>query len=404
MFRCACVHVALMLVLAIPSDGGAVTEPEFSCASEPADTEVNYGQRLVCAIGSPGDSDIFRFDGVAADRVFVQVIRTGGDAPCVSLRRPDGTELAGACQGFFGEQPALEVVLEQSGKHAIIVTQGGGTGTMDYKMLLERLTPLAESAVPLCSGCQAEDEISPAPDLDFHAFNGFSGSRVNILASRLSGDGLCVSLRRPDGTQIAGACQGFFGENPGFEVVLDQDGPYEIITSVGGNTGTAAYRISLQCITGPCPTNIDDPPVDLSQIELPGDEASGINGVGGWKCIQRGEIEIAFDGGPRRVAAGMLPRGDTATTCKNDGLNGFLLVLNYALLGPGPHVARFYDDGVQFAEKTFTVATLGPPFAPFTPDLSAEYDLVGFPVSGKVTTIKWRTEIQGFAIVRTEDR
>lgn len=139
-------------------------------------------------------------------------------------------------------------------------------------------------------------------------------------------------------------------------------------------------------------------------IELPGDQVSGINGVGGWKCPQNGDITIIFDSQPPLPAAGHLRRSDTAEVCGNSGENGFLAEVNYALHGDGTHTVRFLDGGVEFAAKTFSIGTLGSGFVPFARGLAGEYELFDFPQTGLKTIVEWKEELQGFVILRTQSR
>ena len=41
---------------------------------------------------------------------------------------------------------------------------------------------------------------------------------------------------------------------------------------------------------------------------------------------------------------------------------GFVSIMNWGNLGDGTHTAVAYDNGVEFARSTFTVATTGEPY------------------------------------------
>ncbi len=125
---------------------------------------------------------------------------------------------------------------------------------------------------------------------------------------------------------------------------------------------------------------------------------SGIGVVSGWVCDAE-LIEIAFDNNPPKTAAYGTARGDTATVC-GDTNNGFGLLWNYALVGQGLHRIRAYADGVLFADRQFTVGTLGG--ETFVTGASGNYTLTGFPDPSTQTTIVWNQSAQNFTITGTQ--
>lgn len=88
----------------------------------------------------------------------------------------------------------------------------------------------------------------------------------------------------------------------------------------------------------------------------PGANVSGLGYIAGWKC-HHGDITVRIDGGgPIRVATRM-PRADTQAVCQGATDNGFITQFNWAFLADGSHTVVAYDNGVEFARRTFTVAT-----------------------------------------------
>ena len=104
----------------------------------------------------------------------------------------------------------------------------------------------------------------------------------------------------------------------------------------------------------------DGSPPRVLEIPQPGSFQSGIGVISGWVC-EANRIEITFDGGSPIEAAYGTSRGDTRGAC-SDTDNGFGLLFNWNLLGDGSHTVRALADGVEFAQATVTVATLGTPF------------------------------------------
>jgi hypothetical protein len=183
------------------------------------------------------------------------------------------------------------------------------------------------------------------------------------------------------------------------ELVAETDGVWTFFLADAGADGTGDYEVSFNCIVGNCPRSAVSPPTHrLAQIEHPGDLASGVSGVGGWMCGPHGVITAVFDDGQPLVLATALPRGDTAAPCDNGGRNGFFGVFNYALLGAGRHRVRFFEDGVEFADREFEVGTLGRPYEPFARGLVGECVAADFPSAGKTTVARWSEAVQGFVL------
>jgi len=134
-------------------------------------------------------------------------------------------------------------------------------------------------------------------------------------------------------------------------------------------------------------------------LESPRSAQSGIGFLSGWKC-QAGSITASFDGGePVPVAYGM-PRGDTQSVC-GDINNGFILEMNWNLLGNGTHTVQVFDGGTLFASSTFTVTTLG---AEFLQGAAGSCTVGDFPAAGQSSTLAWEQSLQNFVITDVESR
>jgi len=84
---------------------------------------------------------------------------------------------------------------------------------------------------------------------------------------------------------------------------------------------------------------------------------SGIGLIRGWVC-QANAVDIQIDGGERQRVAYGTTRKDTLAVC-GDTDNGFGYTFNWNTLGNGDHRLQAFADGAEFADVTFTVATLG---------------------------------------------
>ena len=135
-------------------------------------------------------------------------------------------------------------------------------------------------------------------------------------------------------------------------------------------------------------------------FEIPANNgnASGIGYFSGWKCPPNDDISIVVDGGTPIPVPSRVRRSDTASTCGNDGRNGFISQINFNLFGNGVHTAVVRQGGVQFAQTTFSVTTFG---VNFLSGVSGTYVLNGFPSTGATTTVEWVQGQQNFVIVDT---
>ena len=139
------------------------------------------------------------------------------------------------------------------------------------------------------------------------------------------------------------------------------------------------------------------------RLENPGPHAfqSGIGALWGWVCeAEQVEIEIKTEQGESawHAAAYGLERGDTLDTC-GDTDNGFVLLLNWNLLGAGEHTVTALADGVELGQTTVTVTTLGPEFLEGAVGECVAED---FPHLGQTVTLEWRQTSQNFVITDVE--
>jgi hypothetical protein len=127
-----------------------------------------------------------------------------------------------------------------------------------------------------------------------------------------------------------------------------------------------------------------------------GSKVSGISIISGWKCTA-GTLTFTIDNGPPGTLVYGVSRADTQLAC-SDTNNGFITEWNWGLTGPGLHTIRVFDDGVEFAEATFTVTTFG---TPFLSGATGTYLLSDFPRPGANTTVEWQEQLQNFVITGT---
>ncbi|MCE2486031.1 MAG: hypothetical protein J4F42_11005 [Desulfurellaceae bacterium] len=127
----------------------------------------------------------------------------------------------------------------------------------------------------------------------------------------------------------------------------------------------------------------------------PGANVSGLGYIGGWKC-HHGEVTVRIDGGgPIRMATRM-PRADTQSACQGATDNGFIAQFNWAFLADGSHTAVAYDNGVEFARSTFTVATFG---EEFVMGAQGECMIEDLPSPDETAHFRWNESTQHLELV-----
>jgi hypothetical protein len=128
----------------------------------------------------------------------------------------------------------------------------------------------------------------------------------------------------------------------------------------------------------------------------PGSIQSGIGVISGWVC-DTSRVDIVIDGVSFQAGYGT-SREDTRPVC-GDADNGFGLLFNWNLAKDGTHTVQALAGGVEFAQVTVNVVTLG---AEFLTGLAASSIAPDFPSPGLSTTTQWQQSLQNFVISRVE--
>lgn len=134
-------------------------------------------------------------------------------------------------------------------------------------------------------------------------------------------------------------------------------------------------------------------PTGVLENPPPGSFVSGISIISGWKCTA-GTLTFTIDNGPLGTLVYGSSRGDTP--CSNIN-NGFVTLWNWNIISAGQHTLRVFDNGVQFAQATFIVTTLG---QQFLTGASGAYVLPNF--AGRNVIVQWQESLQNFVIVGTQ--
>ena len=209
------------------------------CPGDPVNMFIAYGADILCSIDVTGNSDLFRFDGTAGERIKIEVLGTA--YPCFEL-----VGVASACSG--GHQTWLDVVLPKTQEYTIRVYDNA-LDTGNFTLYLEREVPYNPDARQEAYGQNLTDQFDLAGDLDEFFFTASAGDLVDILTSSTSGYP-CFTLFAPDAKTTWSACSGGHSTQLN-NVSLPQAGNYTIFLYDNANS-VAPYRVVLTCVTGPC--------------------------------------------------------------------------------------------------------------------------------------------------------
>ncbi|MGB5063369.1 MAG: trypsin-like peptidase domain-containing protein [Candidatus Competibacter sp.] len=188
---------------------------------------------------------------------------------------------------------------------------------------------------------------------------------------------------------LRGASGGYILSNfpqAGSEVILNWAEPHQNFVIVGASRNATSVQPAAVVPLAQFPASLESP--------QQGSFESGIGLIRGWIC-QASTVEIQIDGGARQRVAYGTTREDTVAAC-GDADNGFGYTFNWNRLGNGSHSLKAFADGVEFANVSFTVTTLG---VEFLQGASGQYRLLDFPQAGGNVTVRWAEPHQNFVIV-----
>ena len=121
---------------------------------------------------------------------------------------------------------------------------------------------------------------------------------------------------------------------------------------------------------------------------------SGVGFISGWKC-DASNITVTIDGGPHQQVAMYQGRGDLLRVC-GTSQHGFIMQVNWNLMGDGAHTVTAYDNRVEFGRSRFRVGTPG---EEFLRGVIRRTVVDGFPSFGESTVLEWNQSTQHFEIL-----
>ena len=245
----AIVALTLTLGLCLLFPSVARAQEGKPCDPEPTDMFIGYGDLITCAIDVAGDVDIFRFNGIAGQRIEI-VASSGVTYPCIEL-----VGVTSAC-GNYATRNWIDTVLTKTQEYTIRVYDWSSSGAGTYTLDLESVVPPSPNARQTTYGKYLTDQINPAGDLDVFFFTASVGDVVDITANSTS-TYPCIALYAPDAKTV-GSLRLTTATAMRSGPALPLAGTYTILVYDCSNSA-GGYTLDLECLSGPCPvTQIPD--------------------------------------------------------------------------------------------------------------------------------------------------
>ena len=393
--------------------GGAATDQHGNTPATA--TAIAMGSSTPGQINSPTDVDYFTFSVPQAGLLVIET--TGSTNTQGRLTTSDGQVLVQAETG--GTRQNFQVTRRVAAGDYLVAVSGTGTGS--YRLEVDLLVGFvdnpqpnsAQSGLGVLSGwvCEAEtveieldgvlqeaaygteraDTVGHCGDTD----NGFGLLwNWNLLGDgehtvRVVVDGIVFATLPVTVTTLGLDTDfptGLTGETTLVDFPTDGESVRLVWQQAQQNFVLADGSVTRQGSTR-------DPNWAFLENPRPGSYQSGISVLSGWVC-EAEEVILEIDGIHRLVAAYGTERTDTEEQC-GDTDNGFGLLWNWNLFGPGPHTVRLLVDGEEWATAAFTITTLG---AEMVRGLTHTAEVADFPRSGQAVTVEWQEAKQNFVI------
>jgi hypothetical protein len=223
-----------------------------------------YGAHAESVIATNIEVDNYTFAGVAGDHVRGVIAGlTNGFHPHIVVRNPDGSQLDSVqCNnGIFSCSTFFEDTLPQTGTYTLNVSQLGLDHIGNYSLHLDEAPP-KNNWVGIGYGATRNDKIDHFSDSDYYAFDGLSGTTVEITFAGIT-NGLHPHLEiwGPNGTLLSDTnCNnGIFTCVDSVDLALGQTGVYKLGLSQLGYDGSGDYSVGVSCLFGSCPSTIPVP-------------------------------------------------------------------------------------------------------------------------------------------------
>ena len=205
---------------------------------------MNLGESKTVAIGTANKIGLILFDGVAGQRVSLQISSstfTGCLTVSDTIKNPDGTNLAST--DLCGATGYIDtVVLPVTGTYTILIDPQGTT-TGSQTLVLNDVPADVVGTVTI--GGPAVNVTTTVPGQNANVtFSGTSGQQVTVRITNNAMGTVTVKLLKPDGTQLTSSTSNSSSFNLASQN-LPTTGAYEItIDPSGTNTGGISITVT----------------------------------------------------------------------------------------------------------------------------------------------------------------
>jgi subtilisin family serine protease len=312
--------------------GGASDTRSVSGSATAAPPIVSGGDPVTVTVASPGDKGRLTFDGVAGQRVSLELSDvTIGTSCCssasLSISGPDGTTLLapssfGTRGGFVDTR-----TLPETGSYRIVVDPSGDSVGSVTLTLFDVPSDAGGAIVPSGPAVSVETTV-PGQDAAV-TFAGSAGERVSLKLSDVTiGSSCCssakVSIVRPDGAPLLSPTN--FGTNGGFidTKVLPQAGTYRIEVDPQAN---AVGRVTVELYDVPpaaeSPVTSGGAPASVA-TSVPGQNAAFVfSGMAGRRIsLKLTDVTIGSSCCSSAKLSVLKPDGTTLISATNFGTSG----------------------------------------------------------------------------------
>jgi RHS repeat-associated protein len=238
----------------IPPPGVAASEVDWTGRTE-------IGATKTVATGSADKMALVVFDGVAGQRVSLEVTANSYADACYSVYKPNNSRLAGvsciSAAGFI----LGPFTLPRTGSYTVLIDLAG-SGSLSFK--LHEVPPdVADSFTPTAEGATKTVTTTTPGQKARVTFSGSAGQRISLKAVSAMSNVAEVDLLKPDGSTLFGSHLVAGAETTQFmdTIELPTSGSYTFLVSPGANA------------TGSMTLTAYDVPADATETATP--SASG---------------------------------------------------------------------------------------------------------------------------------